>query len=483
MSNAASGLAHLKPFLPGLGPLLEDSEVSEIMINGPGNVWIEAKGRLTAHAAPGLDESALLRAAIHIARPLGLDPATTPIIDARLDDGSRVAICVPPASPHVAITIRRFGKRTFSPADLVEQKALPENVLEAAERMLMTRRNILVSGGTGSGKTTLLNALIELLPVDERIVAIEDTLELRIGHSNCVRFEARGVTGGSGDDPRSGAPCLAASTGSYRGGRGSRRGGGGPAASPQHWTRRVTHDRTRQQCRERPIENRQLRHARRRGVAVGGDLPRRGGWYRYGDSHDAARGEALCRGSRIRQRLRSEGEPMGNRTAGMNIASKLKTKRTARIGIALLVFGMLALITQAQFEPIDATVVRVIDGDTIRVRVQGKEYTVRLIGVDTPEMVHSTKTVQHFGAEANAYTKAALEAKTVTLEADPTGDTRDRYGRLLRYVHLDDQNFNARLIREGYGHAIRRFRYSLKAQFIRLEDSARKAGRGLWSPR
>ena len=115
--------------------------------------------------------------------------------------------------------------------------------------------------------------------------------------------------------------------------------------------------------------------------------------------------------------------------------------------------------------------------------MQGKEYIVRLIGVDTPETVHPTKTVQHFGAEASAYTKAALEAKAVTLEADPTGDTRDRYGRLLRYVHLDGENFNARLIREGYGHAIRRFRYSLKAQFIRLEDSARKAGRGLWSPR
>ena len=197
MSNAASGLTHLKPFLPGLEPLLEDAEVSEIMINGPGNVWIEARGRLTAHAAPGLDESALLRAAIHIARPLGLDPAATPIIDARLDDGSRVAICVPPASPYVAITIRRFGKRTFSAADLVEQKALPENVLEAAELALMTRKNILVSGGTGSGKTTLLNALIELLPDDERIVAIEDTLELRIDHSNCVRFEARGLQEGA----------------------------------------------------------------------------------------------------------------------------------------------------------------------------------------------------------------------------------------------------------------------------------------------
>ena len=100
MSNAASGLAHLKPFLPGLGPLLEDAEVSEIMINGPGNVWIEAGGRLTAHAAAGLDESALLRAAIHIARPLGLDPATTPIIDARLDDGSRVGdLCSPGPVP------------------------------------------------------------------------------------------------------------------------------------------------------------------------------------------------------------------------------------------------------------------------------------------------------------------------------------------------------------------------------------------------
>ena len=174
---------------------------------------------------------------------------------------------------------------------------------------------------------------------------------------------------------------------------------------------------------------------------------------------------------------------MGHSKTRTNLAHKLKSKRSARIGVLILIGGMLALITEAQFEPRTVKVVRVIDGDTIRVRVQGKQYTVRLIGVDTPETVHPTKTVQHFGAEASAYTKAALETKTVTLEADPTGDTRDRYGRLLRYVHLDGQNFNARLIREGYGHAIRRFRYSLKAQFIRLEDSARKAGRRLWSPR
>ncbi len=195
--SVASGLEHLKPFLPGLEDVLEDPEVSEIMINGPHNVWIERRGKLDPHEAPRLDAAALQRAAIHIARPLGLDPAHSPIIDARLEDGSRVAICVPPASPRVAITVRRFGKRSFSADDLVEQGALTENVRREAEQVLCSRRNILVSGGTGSGKTTLLNALIELLPEDERIVAIEDTLELRIERSNCVRFEARGLETGS----------------------------------------------------------------------------------------------------------------------------------------------------------------------------------------------------------------------------------------------------------------------------------------------
>ena len=193
----SDGLELLKPFLPGLEDVLEDPDVSEIMINGPHNVWIEGHGKLYSHNAPQLNEAALQRAAIHIARPLGLDPASASIVDARLNDGSRVAICVPPASPKVAITVRRFGKRAFSAANLVEQGALPVNMKETAERMLYTRRNILVSGGTGSGKTTLLNALIELLPDDERIVSIEDTLELRIEHSNCVRFEARGLSAGA----------------------------------------------------------------------------------------------------------------------------------------------------------------------------------------------------------------------------------------------------------------------------------------------
>ena len=189
----ASGVGHLTPFLPGLESVLEDPQVSEIMINGPGNVWIERGGRLEPFEAPALTTAWLHRAAIHIARPLGLDPAARPILDARLEDGSRVAICTPPASPQVAITIRRFGGRAFSATDLVRMGSLPKDILEAARSTLASRQNILVSGGTGSGKTTLLNALIELLPDDERIVAIEDTLELRIDRANCLRFEAGAI--------------------------------------------------------------------------------------------------------------------------------------------------------------------------------------------------------------------------------------------------------------------------------------------------
>ena len=128
-------------------------------------------------------------------------------------------------------------------------------------------------------------------------------------------------------------------------------------------------------------------------------------------------------------------------------------------------------------------VARVIDGDTIQVLSDGRQYTVRLIGADTPETKHPTKAVQRFGQEASAFTTAALDGQTVQLEIDRTGDTRDRYGRLLRSVYLNGDNFNARLIREGYAHAIRGFRYSMRSQFIRLEDEARQRGQGLWSPR
>ena len=103
-------------------------------------------------------------------------------------------------------------------------------------------------------------------------------------------------------------------------------------------------------------------------------------------------------------------------------------------------------------------------------------YAVRLIGVDTPETKHPTKAVQYFGREASSFTKAALEGKTVLLQKDRTGDTVDRYGRWLRYVLLDGDNFNARLIRDGYAHAYRRFPFSKRTEFIQLEEQAGDRG-------
>ena len=111
-----------------------------------------------------------------------------------------------------------------------------------------------------------------------------------------------------------------------------------------------------------------------------------------------------------------------------------------------------------------------------------KSYTVRLMGVDTPETKHPTKTVEYFGREA-AFTKAPLEGKTVLLAKDRTGDTVDRYGRWLRYVLLDGDNFNARLIREGYAHAYRLFPFSERTEFIELKDQARRRRIGLWDRR
>ena len=187
----------LARFLPGLEQILADNTISEIMINGPHTCWIERAGRLTPRQVPDLTSDALARAAIQISRPLGLDPLKNPLIDARLDDGSRVAICHPPASPITTITIRRFGDRHFSAQDLVNQQALSSSLLAQIRQLLAGRRNILISGGTGSGKTTLLNALIELLPRDERIITIEDTLELRVSQPNHLRFEARRLDNGA----------------------------------------------------------------------------------------------------------------------------------------------------------------------------------------------------------------------------------------------------------------------------------------------
>ncbi len=188
-------IVDLKPFLPGLEAALDDEAVSEVMINAPGTVFVERSGRMAALDAPALTADAVARAAVQIARPLGKDPHTEPIIDARLADGSRVAICGPPAAPTAAITIRRFGGRAFTVKELTTSGSLPASVVDEAAAVLGRERNLLISGGTGSGKTTLLNALVSLLPADGRVISIEDTLELRLRRANCLRFEARGLGG------------------------------------------------------------------------------------------------------------------------------------------------------------------------------------------------------------------------------------------------------------------------------------------------
>ena len=188
-------IADLKPFLPGLEEALDDEAVSEVMINAPGTVFVERAGRMAALDAPGLTAEAVARAAVQIARPLRKDPLAEPIIDARLADGSRVAICSPPAAPSAAITIRRFGGRAFTVDDLTASGSLPAAVVDQTAAVLRSRRNVLISGGTGSGKTTLLSALVSLLPTEGRVISIEDTLELRLRRANCLRFEARGLAG------------------------------------------------------------------------------------------------------------------------------------------------------------------------------------------------------------------------------------------------------------------------------------------------
>ena len=187
-------------FLPDLGPLISQAGVSEIMINGPRSWFVECKGELqqVQGVSETLTDEDLQSAAIQIARRVGSDPeGAEKIVDARLADGSRVALSVPPASPYVVITIRRFGKR-FSVAELVRMGSLPELVLRVAKDVVAEGGNVLIAGGTNSGKTTLLNALLGLLPADDRVIVIEDTMEIKVEHVNCVRFEARGISAAGG---------------------------------------------------------------------------------------------------------------------------------------------------------------------------------------------------------------------------------------------------------------------------------------------
>jgi pilus assembly protein CpaF len=186
----------------GLGPLevlLADPAVEEVMVNGHECVYVERGGRIEATAVAFADEEELRNAIERILAPLGRRvDELSPMVDARLADGSRVNVVIPPlALDGPAISIRRFGARRPGPEELVELGTIDQRQREALEAAVRSRRSILVSGGTGSGKTTLLNALSSFVDPTERVVTIEDAAELRLQQPHVVRLESRpaGVEG------------------------------------------------------------------------------------------------------------------------------------------------------------------------------------------------------------------------------------------------------------------------------------------------
>jgi pilus assembly protein CpaF len=186
----------------GLGPLevlLADPGVEEVMVNGPDLVYVERGGQIEATKVRFEDEDDLRNAIERILAPLGRRvDELSPMVDARLGDGSRVNVVIPPlAIDGPAVSIRRFGAQRPGPDELVELGSLTAAQRQLLETAVGARRSVLVCGGTGSGKTTLLNALSSFIAAGERVVTIEDAAELRLQQPHVVRLESRpaGVEG------------------------------------------------------------------------------------------------------------------------------------------------------------------------------------------------------------------------------------------------------------------------------------------------
>ena len=176
-----------------LAPLLRDERVTEVMVNGARSVWVERDGRLERTGVMFADDEEILVIIDRLVAPLGrrLDLAS-PIVDARLPDGSRVHAVIPPISlAGPIVSIRRFTERPLSPDDLVRLGACDRVVMDRLTAAVRGRRSILVCGGTSSGKTTTLNALAFAIDEGERIVTIEDAAELRLPQPNVVSLETR----------------------------------------------------------------------------------------------------------------------------------------------------------------------------------------------------------------------------------------------------------------------------------------------------
>ena len=182
--------------LTGFGPiqpLLDDEDISEVMVNGPKKVFIEKKGRLTKSAVTFDDDDHVLRVIDRIILPLGRRvDADTPTVDARLPDGSRVNAVIRPVSiDGPSITIRKFKKDKLSIQQLIDFGSLTPQMAEFIRACVLAHLNIVISGGTGSGKTTLLNVLSSYIPEEERIITIEDAAELQLQQDHVLRMETK----------------------------------------------------------------------------------------------------------------------------------------------------------------------------------------------------------------------------------------------------------------------------------------------------
>ena len=180
----------------GLGPLeplLRDPGISDILVNGRNQVWIERGGKLSRTSASFRDEQHLMQIIDRIVSRVGRRvDESSPMVDARLPDGSRVNAVIPPlALDGAALSIRRFGTGPLEARSLVELKSASPEILELLATAVRARISILVSGGTGAGKTTFLNILSQNIPDGERLITIEDAAELRLHHQNIVRLETR----------------------------------------------------------------------------------------------------------------------------------------------------------------------------------------------------------------------------------------------------------------------------------------------------
>ena len=188
-----SSLDRILPFLRPIEDLLRDHDITEVMVNDGGHrVFVERGGRLEPVAGRTLETRNLTVAIKNIARACGDEISEMqPLLDARLEDGSRVAAMFPPcAVAGPVLTIRKFTQR-YSLEDLVDVGTLTADLAQHLRDAVASHQNILVSGGTGTGKTTLLNALAALIPDEDRIVVIEETAEIHLEKSNLVRLEAR----------------------------------------------------------------------------------------------------------------------------------------------------------------------------------------------------------------------------------------------------------------------------------------------------